>query len=413
MDASRRWSRRLRIVWRLGAAVTGVALGLQLGHWLVPHRRLAAPEDRRPPLARLADPPGRPLAVLLLGVDGERRDDHRAGHPSGGETQALVLARVAPQGGVDLLQLPVELTVSLPGQRTPVPLADLRRLGGVALTADVIGQLLGGEGTPLTPDRYLVLPRRALRDLVNGLGGVPLELETSLNYRDRAGRLTIDLQAGRQSLDGQQVEHLLRFRGPDIRGPDKGEGGRRLRQQLLVQPMVERMGDPGLVSRLPGLLDRLQRHVDTNLSAAEMLSLLAAGLGDPQRLRIDRLPLEDGKGARPLDSQRAEALLEHWRGSKGGGERRQGLVAIDGSDAEAVDAAVQRLEVAGLQTVVLPPAETAPAGTVILHGTDGRLAAAVRQALGQGNLQAGPGSAEAEVVVHLGRTWRPPVNPKP
>ena len=72
-----------------------------------------------------------------------------------------------------------------------------------------------------------------------------------------------------------------------------------------------------------------------------------------------------------------------------------------------------RLEVAGRQTVVLPPAEPAPAATVILHGSDNRVAAAVRQALGQGALQAGPGSAEAEVVVHLGRSWRPPVNQRP
>ncbi len=408
MDASRRWSRRLRIAWRLAAAAVGVGLGLQLGHGLVPHRRQAAAVDRRPPLARLADPPGRPLSVLLVGVDGERRDERRAGQPAGGETQVLLLARVSPQGGLDLLQLPVELTVTLPGQGKPVPLADLRRLGGVALTADVIGQLLGGEGTPLTPDRYVVLPRRALRELIDGMGGVPLELENSLQYRDRAGNLTIDLQAGRQSLNGRQLEHLLRFRGPD-----KGDGGRRLRQQLLVQPLAERIGEGGLVARLPRLLERLQGQVDTNLSAAEMLSLLAAGLGEPQRLRIDRLPLEAGQGPRPLEGQRAEALLEHWRKPQGSGARRPGLVAIDGSDPEAVDAAVQRLELAGLQTVILPPAETAPAATLILHGSDGRLAAAVRRALGQGGLQAGPGSAEAEVVVHLGRSWRPPVTPTP
>jgi LCP family protein required for cell wall assembly len=408
MDASRRWSRRLRIAWRLAAAAVGVGLGLQLGHGLVPHRRQAAAVDRRPPLARLADPPGRPLSVLLVGVDGERRDERRAGQPAGGETQVLLLARVSPQGGLDLLQLPVELTVTLPGQGKPVPLADLRRLGGVALTADVIGQLLGGEGTPLTPDRYVVLPRRALRELIDGLGGVPLELENSLQYRDRAGNLTIDLQAGRQSLNGRQLEQLLRFRGPD-----KGDGGRRLRQQLLVQPLAERIGEGGLVGRLPRLLERLQGQVDTNLSAAEMLSLLAAGLGEPQRLRIDRLPLEAGQGPRPLEGQRAEALLEHWRRPQGSGARRQGLVAIDGTDPEAVDAAVQRLELAGLQTVILPPAETTPSATLILHGSDGRLAAAVRRALGQGGLQAGPGSAEAEVVVHLGRNWRPPVNPRP
>lgn len=399
MDASRRWSRRLRIAWRLGFAAVGVGVGMQLGHWLVPHRRQAAPVDHRPPLARLADPPGRPLSVLLVGVDGEHRDERRAGQPAGGETQVLLLARVSPPGGLDLLQLPVELTVTLPGQARPVPLADLRRLGGVALTADVIGQLLGGEGTPLTPDRYVVLPRRALRELIDGLGGVPLELDTSLHYRDRAGGLTIDLQAGRQSLNGRQLEQLLRFRGPD-----KGNGGRRWRQQLLVQPLAERFGEGGLVGRLPRLLERLQRQVDTNLSSAEMLSLLAAGLGEPQRLRIDRLPLE---------AQRAEALLEHWRRPGDSGVRRPGLVAVDGSDPEAVDAAVQRLELAGLQTVILPPAETAPTATLILHGSDGRLAAAVRQALGQGDLQTGPGSAEAEVVVHLGRNWRPPVNRTP
>ena len=49
----------------------------------------------------------------------------------------------------------------------------------------------------------------------------------------------------------------------------------------------------------------------------------------------------------------------------------------------------------------------------MLFRSDNRVAAAVRQALGQGALQAGPGSAEAEVVVHLGRSWRPPVNQRP
>lgn len=391
--------RRLRIFWRIGGAGLGLLAGLWLGERIFP--RGAAPQaaDDRPAIARLADPPGRPETVLLMGVDSENLQRGQRG-----EVQLLWLARVYPEGGLELLQLPSELAVQIPGQRQLQPLAALHRLGGVALTAEVVGQLVGGEANPQPPDRYLLLPRATLRQAVAAIGGLPIALETPLRYQDKAGKLTINLQAGQQWLGGQELEQLLRFKGPD-----PGDGGRRQRQQQLLLPLADRLADASVAPGLGGLVGKLQKQLDTNLSQGEILSLLAAGLRDPDRIVVSRLPLTPPPGPPRLEQSNAEPLLEHWRQ----GQRpdpAQGTVHVEASlgpatDA-AIDGAIQRLERAGLAPLLSPtPLELPIPRTLIRHGSDPKQALAVRKALGLGELQRGAREPGASVQVLLGQDW--------
>ena len=60
--------RRTRIIWRLAMAFTGLLGGMWLGDQLVPRRKVSL-GDERPAISRLAEPPGAPQTVLLLGLD--------------------------------------------------------------------------------------------------------------------------------------------------------------------------------------------------------------------------------------------------------------------------------------------------------------------------------------------------------
>jgi hypothetical protein len=79
--------RRVRIFWRIGGAGLGLLAGLWLGERIFPRGAAPQAEDDRPAIARLADPPGRPETVLLMGLDSENLQRGQRG-----EVQLLWLA---------------------------------------------------------------------------------------------------------------------------------------------------------------------------------------------------------------------------------------------------------------------------------------------------------------------------------
>ncbi len=196
-------------------------------------------------VADLAKPPTRPVTVLLIGSDAQRPGDpSNAAAPLGpANSDALMLLRVQPAGPLQLLELPIEAAVQLPGQTKPQALGGLYRQGGVALVADAVRELVALP--PGQPDRYVVIGRAGLRQLIDALGALDVSPLRAMRYSDRSQKLTIDLQAGLQRLDGRQVEHMVRYRDPTA-----GEAGRRQQQQQLLRSLMRELVQP---ARLPEL----------------------------------------------------------------------------------------------------------------------------------------------------------------
>ena len=296
-------SRRLRVVLRLVAAGAGAAAALTLlGLVWPPPDRSQQPQQLRTP-ADLAKPPSRPITVLVVGLDTDRvAGTAPTAAPSGGaeagaaearadkagaagaDADALLLVRVDPQAPLQVLSVPPSLAVQLPGQRRPQALGSLYRVGGVALLADALSDVLGLERGQ--PERYLVLGRSGLRALVDGLGSVEVHPARAMRYQDRSQKLTIDLQAGLQRLSGLQSEHLLRYRDPQ-----RPEASRQDNQIDLLRGLLLELSQPRQLGRLPGLVKTLQPQMLTNLSSGETLSLLAAGLRHSDQARFSGLPL--------------------------------------------------------------------------------------------------------------------------
>jgi LCP family protein required for cell wall assembly len=268
------------------AAGAGLAVSLGLLGVLWPESDRAVRDEGPPSAADLAEPPTRPISVLLIGSDADRPGDLRNGAAPAGpaNSDALLLVQVNPDGPLQLLSLPVELAVQLPGDKKPVALGSLYRRGGPALVAGAAAQLVGlPKGQP---DRYLVLPRTALRELVDGIGRVELSPDRSMRYVDKTQTYKIQLDGGLQVLDGRQVEQLLRYRDES-----DGDERRRDRQQMAIESVLRQMGQRRQLQQLPDLLAALQSSVDTNLTQGEALSLLAVALRPGERVEFRTLPL--------------------------------------------------------------------------------------------------------------------------
>jgi len=280
-------SARQRAAVRLLAAGLGIWGGLTLLGLVWPAGDRAVREPDNASAAALGDLPSRAITVLLIGSDADRRGapNNQAAPPGPANSDALMLVRVDPQGPLQVLSLPVETAVRLPGDKRPVALGSLYRRGGPALVAGAVAELVQ-------------LPQ-----------GQPERC-----YQDKAQRYRIQLEGGLQVIDGRQMEQLLRFKDEQ-----EGEPRRRERQQMAVDSLLRQMGQTQQLQRLPDLLARLQNQVDSNLTQSEALSLLAATLQQSSPVRFSTLPLKPpltplkpaAKGAEPL-RQLDQSAGQRW-----------------------------------------------------------------------------------------------------
>lgn len=295
----------------LGALGLMASVGLINRLWPLQDQGLST-EEQNGEAAPLASPPSRPITVLLIGSDADRLAAASNGAAPAGapNSDTLLLFRVDPGGPLQILAIPNELAVKLPGQKSVQPLGSLFKQGGPALSAGAVAELVGLD--PGQPERYVVLPRSALRELVDGLGGLEVNLDQPLTYKDKSQAYNIDLQGGLQRLKGAQVEQLVRYL-------DKGQGeaGRRVRQQRVITQLLSELVRPEQWAQLPERWQRLTSQLDTNLSQGEALSLITAGLRQDKPVRYSQIPLEPpAKPEQTLRQISAKAPTPLWPPAK-------------------------------------------------------------------------------------------------
>ena len=289
--------RPLRAILRILVTLAGVgATGWALSTVWPEQDRVArgAPPSVDNP-ASLAPYPLEPVTVLLVGVDSDTLSaaSNQAAPQGPANADALLLLRISSAEPLQLLQVPVELAVQLPGSQQPMALGGVWQQGGVALTVDALQEIIGlPEGVP---QRYVVMPRNGLRTVVEALGEVEVTLNQTYQRTDKAQGYTVNLQAGRQSLNGAQAEQLVRYRKDSQDHPN-----RRIRQQILLRAMISQVQSASGIGIIRGLLEDIAGQMDTNLSEAEMLGLAAALIASPSPATITQLPLATRAGKQTL-----------------------------------------------------------------------------------------------------------------
>ena len=306
-----RWfgRRPLRTVLRLGAIALGVgATGWLLSVlWPEPDRAAKEASTKSEAMTNLAPFPSAPVMVLVVGIDANQlgESSNQAAPLGRANADALLLLRVSAEEPLQVLQLPSEIAVQLPGSDSPTSLSSLWQSGGVALLNDAIQDILGS--TQQVPQRYVVMPRTALRTLVDGLGDVDLVLDQTYQHNDQSQGYSINLQAGRQRLNGEKAEQFARYRPTPL-----DNANRRNRQQDLILALVDQVKDSSVISTLPLLVSRLDDELDTNLSRREQLSLAAALIASPLPVRITQVPLAKRVDNQILRQVKPDQTLPLW-----------------------------------------------------------------------------------------------------
>lgn len=299
--------------WRTVLRLGSIALGVGATGWLLtvlwpePDRVAKDGSANRDALTSLAPFPSAPVTVLVVGIDADQLGEpsNQAAPLGRANADALMLFRISADEPLQVLQIPSELAVQLPGNGPPTSLSSLWQSGGVALLSDAIQDVLGS--TQQSPQRYVVMPRMALRTVVNGLGDLDLILNQIYQRNDKSQGYSINLQAGRQRLNGEKAEQFARYRQTPL-----DNANRRTRQQSLILALVEQLRDSSVISTLPSLVNRLESELDTNLSRPEQLSLAVALMASPPPARITQVPLAKREGNQILRQVKPGQTLPLW-----------------------------------------------------------------------------------------------------
>lgn len=184
---------------------------------------------------------------------------------------------------VEGVTIPRDLEVQLPGYR-PQKINAYHAIGGKDLAKRAVEHVLG-----IPIDRVLVIDYRAFQDMVDLVGGVRINVEKRMKWRDRAGDLNIDLRPGEQVLNGYQAMGYVRFRHSDS---DFFRQGRQ--RQFLMAFKEAALRDP---LKLNALAEKAVEATGGGLTAEEILALamFARNLSNDD-VRLGMLPVLPGDG---------------------------------------------------------------------------------------------------------------------
>lgn len=203
----------------------------------------------------------RTMNILLIGTDARLK--RIKGVLEEPRTDVLMLASCEPgRNRVTILSIPRDTLVEMPGRGTiRINMANV--YGGLKMTKMMVENLTG-----LPVDRYVAVDFRAFAALVDLLGGVEVDVDKRMYYRDRAQNFEVNLEKGRQVLDGREALGFVRYRRDPL-----GDISRIGRQQRLMQAVAAKAVRERLWLKLIPLYRLKQRYVRTDLSLADLYRL--------------------------------------------------------------------------------------------------------------------------------------------
>lgn len=198
-----------------------------------------------------AAPAGKEV-ILLIGVDKRDPDDAI-------RADTIMLAVLdGKENRVDLLSIPRDSRVQIPGHGYD-KINHARAYGGPSLLVDTVNNLLGSRVS-----KYVELDFNGFEKIIDTLGGIEIDVDRRMYYPDE----DIDLQAGFQRLNGHDALSFVRFRNDP-----EGDITRIGRQQVFVKALIDQTLRLATLPKIPKLVSEVSRHVTTNLTVKEMLSL--------------------------------------------------------------------------------------------------------------------------------------------
>lgn len=140
--------------------------------------------------------------------------------------------------------------------------------------------------TGIEVDYYVWFKAKILRQLVDEIGGVTVDVPMNMNYDDPAQDLYIHLKKGTQTLTGSQAEQFVRFRkNNDGTGYAGGDIERTKTQQQFIKAFISQLLKAENISKIATLIDIVIDGTKTDVT----LDVAKGYIDDVIAIRTDRI----------------------------------------------------------------------------------------------------------------------------
>lgn len=221
------------------------------------------------------------LRVLVVGLDYDYddKDQETSAHSRSDIIMAIDLDFA--QRRAYELSVPRDMVATMPNGRQ-AKINEAQSEGGISESQAVVAQWLGIPSF----DRYVVLRIDTMKDLINAIGGVDVQVKTSdclkygtgcheggIDYDDSWGHLHVHMTSGIQHLNGDDAVGYARFRHDWCSDPC-----RIMRQQQVVKAILQKLGRDKLntLVHIGSLMGVVDKDVQTNFTPQEQLSIAFA-----------------------------------------------------------------------------------------------------------------------------------------
>lgn len=145
---------------------------------------------------------------------------------------------------------------------------------------------------------YCLIDTKALREMVDLVGGVEFDVPIDMDYEDFTQQLYIHVKAGPQLLDGETAEGVVRFRHnqdgstyPDEYGRE--DLGRSRTQRAFLTELAKQTLKPQNLLKIGGFIDIFYDNVKTNMNISDIKDYLPYLINfDTENLKTGIIPGE-------------------------------------------------------------------------------------------------------------------------
>ena len=201
----------------------------------------------------------KPISILVLGVDQGIEGRHDQGN-----SDTIILVTANPQTKKATM-------TSIPRDTLTEILGETSAKSYFMFKVNSAYQFGGSHGSVKTDsallnvpvDYYLEVNMKALKSLVDALGGVDVQVPFSFSYD------WCDFRKGKQHLNGRHAVAYARMRYDD----PKGDYGRQMRQRQIIQAVLKKALSVNGLANYQKLLKIFAKYVKTDLTFGDMTSL--------------------------------------------------------------------------------------------------------------------------------------------
>jgi LCP family protein required for cell wall assembly len=218
---------------------------------------------------------GKPINILFMGIDA--RDAK-----SNSRSDTMIMASIDPNTKkTALVSIPRDTRIKNSSGHYD-KINSINFLEGPEAACKQVASLLN-----VPVDYYVVTNFAGFGEIVDALGGVHINVETTMLHADPINpELAINIPKGNQYLDGKQALAFVRYRG----GPT-ADIGRTENQQKFIKALAAEMLQSKTILKLPQLIPQINKNVRTNLPLKDMIYLANMGQNlDVANLSAQTLP---------------------------------------------------------------------------------------------------------------------------